>query len=101
VLLTRVGVTLKANPEPHDGNRLLQVAEGLQILAKYSGTFELSVGHDTIYAGSDPDLDDCWDEDDDDPSTPRDNRLSEEDQERLEELGWFICSETVSWAFYT
>lgn len=57
----------------------IAVHAGIEILIR-NGTGDISVGHDTIYFG--------------------DSRvaLPNSDREALEELGWFVCSETGSWA---
>ena len=56
-----------------------KLVEALQIMMKY-GDVEVAVGHDVIYAG--PDISET---------------ISEEDAERLEELGWFESDEDDCW----
>ena len=60
------------------------VIEGLQILAKYKPGEQCAAEHDVIYGPCDSDVE-----------------ISDADKARLEELGWFICSECDSWARFT
>ena len=85
---------MKAKPELHGGNRLLQVAEGLQILAKYCSNFDIDAQDGIISAGT------TVDEDRDPDTDPKDPRLTEEEQKRMDALGWFVDSETDSWSFF-
>jgi hypothetical protein len=65
-------------------NHLLRVAEGLQILAKYSEPFDIGANHDVIHAG------------------PMEGEgVSEEDQAKLKALGWtFDNSACGGWSYY-
>jgi hypothetical protein len=64
---------------------LLCVIEGLQILAKYvdANSNDVAAEHDVIYGPYAADL-----------------NITDEDKEKLEELGWFIDSEVDSWAVF-
>lgn len=57
-----------------------KVLEGFRILAKYPNC-EVAAQHDQIYFGPDDG-----------------NKVSDEDRAKLEDLGWFIDSETDSWS---
>jgi hypothetical protein len=93
---------MKANPELYNGNRMLQIAAGLQILANHGGRYDVAAEHDIIYAGCTAEISDEDAEGlDGEGPNPRDQRLSKEEQKKLEDLGWFIDSETTSWAFFT
>ena len=58
-----------------------RVLEGLQILAKYFHDGDFCAEHDVIYAGSDA----------------SDVEISEDDLNRLDELGWSIDEGLDSW----
>lgn len=59
------------------------IIEGLQIFKKY-GNVDTAAEHDIFYAGP-----------------PYGIEVSKEDKNKLDELGWFIDSETDSWATFT
>ncbi len=64
--------------------RIDEIIEGLKIHSKYDEKgYSTEPGHDVIYSGKVPE------------------EYTEEDAERLVELGWFIDSETDSWAKFT
>lgn len=58
-----------------------KIIEGLLILEKYSSS-ELAAEHDIIYGGS------------------AEEAITIEDRHKLENLGWFVDSESGSWAYY-
>ena len=58
-----------------------EVAEGLIILSKYNNS-DVCAEHDIIYAG---------------PYDPEE-KISQEDRERLDELGWHIDSDATTYA---
>jgi hypothetical protein len=69
--------------ESEKENRLLRTAEGLQILAKYAGPFDIGAEHDILYAG------------------PLNGEgVNEEDQEKLKALGWHLDMEAGGWAIF-
>jgi hypothetical protein len=78
-----------------------QIREGLEILSKYTDADDIcscAAEHDVFYAGPDTVIDLASEEDSEDPE---DQNMSPEDRERMKELGWFIDSESGSWAHFT
>ena len=59
------------------------IIAGLEILEKYDPDGWCDAQHDILYG--------C----------PFDPKISEEDQEALKGLGWFLDEETESWAIFT
>lgn len=77
-----------------------QVLEGLTILAKYNDpdVYDgIEVGHDIIYCGGEESATTVEVKDDEDLV---DERISTEEQKRLDELGWFIDSTYKCWASF-
>lgn len=65
-------------------SRLLRVSEGLAILARHSGKFDINADHDVIYAG---------------PEKAED--VPREDADCLKALGWIVSSEYGCWMYFT
>jgi len=63
-----------------------RILEGLKILDKYTpeGRGDFAAEHDQIWAGIDAD----------------DMDISEEDLEKLDDLGWFLDEEFDSWSHF-
>ena len=61
-------------------NRVLDVANGLLILAKYEGGYSICAEHDEISAG--PDV-----------LGGSGTKISDEDKDELLRLGWFVSDE--------
>jgi len=64
--------------------KIESIIEGLQIQAKYKPDDWCAAEHDVFYGT-------CTSE----------TEMSDADKARLEEIGWFICSEVDTWAVYT